>query len=115
MLNKIGEDEQISEAFLDYVNYSLDQNERVNINKTLLRFCQRICKMTSIIIGSKKIKISIGKPTKTPKNNIRKKLKNSKKILKNCQDSLDLIKNNGLEIEDFWNGKTNKLVVFSKI
>lgn len=36
MLNKIGEDEQISEAFLDYVNYSLDQNERVNINKTLL-------------------------------------------------------------------------------
>ena len=23
-------------SFLDYVNYSLDQNERVNINKTLL-------------------------------------------------------------------------------
>ena len=36
MLNKIGEDEQISEAFLDFVNYSLDQNVRVNINKTLL-------------------------------------------------------------------------------
>ena len=38
------------------------------------------------------------------KNNIRKELKNSKKIQKIAQDSLDLIKNNE-EIEDFAGGK----------
>jgi len=35
MLNKIGEDEKISEAFMDFMTYNLDNNERVNLNKIL--------------------------------------------------------------------------------
>ena len=35
MLDEIGEDETVSDAFMDYVNYNLDNNERVNLNQTL--------------------------------------------------------------------------------
>jgi len=37
MLDEIGENGQISDAFMDFVNYNLDNDERVNINKTLYR------------------------------------------------------------------------------
>jgi hypothetical protein len=88
----------------DYVNYSLDQNERVNINKTLLD-------STKEFVNDKHYhwleenKDFDWKAYENTKNNIRKEIKelkeNSKKI---AQDSLDLIKNNGLEIEDFAQG-----------
>ncbi len=55
--------------------------------------------MTSIIIGSNKIKTFDWKAYENTKNNIRTEIRelkeNSKKI---AQDSLDLIKNNGLEM-----------------
>ena len=35
MLDEIGENEQISEAFMDYVNYNLDNNEKVALSNTL--------------------------------------------------------------------------------
>jgi hypothetical protein len=101
MLNKIGEDEQISEAFLDYVNYSLDQNERVNINKTLLDSAKEFVN-DKHYHWLEENKDFDWKAYENTKNNIRTEIKelkeNSKKI---AQDSLDLIKNNGLEIEDF--------------
>ena len=101
MLNKIGEDEQISEAFLDYVNYSLDQNERVNINKTLLDSAKEFVN-DKHYHWLEENKDFDWKAYENTKNNIRTEIRelkeNSKKI---AQDSLDLIKNNGLEIEDF--------------
>lgn len=114
MLNKIGEDEQISEAFLDYVNYSLDQNERVNINKTLLDSAKEFVN-DKHYHWLEENKDFDWKAYENTKNNIRKEIKelkeNSKKI---AQDSLDLIKNNGLEIEDFAGGKTNGIGSFFK-
>ena len=51
MLNKIGEDEQIW-SFLDYVNYSLDQNDRRwSTSKNLLDSAKNLW-MISIIIGN---------------------------------------------------------------
>lgn len=35
MLDEIGEDGQISEAFMDFVDYNLENEERISINKTL--------------------------------------------------------------------------------
>ena len=35
MLENIGSENNISEAFMDFVNYNLDNNERVNLNKSL--------------------------------------------------------------------------------
>ncbi len=35
MLDKIGENETISNSFMDYVDYSLENNERINLNKNL--------------------------------------------------------------------------------
>lgn len=115
MLNKIGEDEQISEAFLDYVNYSLDQNERVNINKTLLDSAKEFVN-DKHYHWLEENKDFDWKAYENTKNNIRKEIKelkdNSKKI---AQDSLDLIKNNCLEIEDFANGKNGIGGFFNRI
>lgn len=115
MLNKIGEDEQISEAFLDYVNYSLDQNERVNINKTLLDSAKEFVN-DKHYHWLEQNKDFDWKAYENTKNNIRTEIRelkeNSKKI---AQDSLDLIKNNGLEIEDFANGKNGIGGFFNRI
>ncbi|MDQ0478049.1 ATP-dependent exoDNAse (exonuclease V) beta subunit [Chryseobacterium sp. MDT2-18] len=35
MLEDIGEENKISEAFMDFVNYTLDNNDRIDLNKTL--------------------------------------------------------------------------------
>ena len=35
MLDEIGEEQTVSEAFMDFINYNLDNNERVNLNQTL--------------------------------------------------------------------------------
>ncbi|WKS96100.1 UvrD-helicase domain-containing protein [Riemerella columbina] len=35
LLDQIGEDSQVSEAFMDFVNYNLDNEERINVNQTL--------------------------------------------------------------------------------
>ncbi len=35
MLDKIGDQNEVSDAFIDFVSYKLDNNERVNLNKTL--------------------------------------------------------------------------------
>ena len=91
MLNKIGEDEQISEAFLDYVNYSLDQNERVNINKTLLDSAKEFVddKHCHWLEQNKDFD---WKSYESTKNNIRKEIKELKESSKKiAQDSLDLI------------------------
>lgn len=37
MLDKIGADEKISEAFMDFINYKLDNDERVFINQSLYK------------------------------------------------------------------------------
>ncbi|WP_213190459.1 UvrD-helicase domain-containing protein [Cloacibacterium caeni] len=115
MLNKIGEDEQISEAFLDYVNYSLDQNERVNINKTLLDSAKEFVN-DKHYHWLEENKDFDWKAYENTKNNIRTEIRelkeNSKKI---AQDSLDLIKNNGLEIEDFSQGANGIGGFFKKI
>jgi ATP-dependent exoDNAse (exonuclease V) beta subunit len=38
MLDQIGENEVISNSFMDYVDYSLENNERINLNKSLYVF-----------------------------------------------------------------------------
>lgn len=115
MLNKIGEDEQISEAFLDYVNYSLDQNERVNINKTLLDSAKEFVN-DKHYHWLEQNKDFDWKSYENTKNSIRKEIKELKESSKKiAQDSLDLIKNNGLEIEDFSQGANGIGGFFKKI
>jgi len=112
MLNKIGEDEQISEAFLDYVNYSLDQNERVNINKTLLDSAKEFVN-DKHYHWLEENKDFDWKAYENTKNNIRTEIRelkeNSKKI---ALDSLELIKNNGLENSDFYGGSNKSIQYF---
>lgn len=115
MLNKIGEDEQISDAFLDFVNYSLDQNERVNINKTLLDSAKEFVN-DKHYHWLEENKDFDWKAYENTKNNIRNEIRelkeNSRKI---AQESLDLIQNNGLEIEDFAQGANGIGGFFKKI
>lgn len=41
MLDKIGDDEDLSETLMDYVNYGLDNEKRTNLNKTLYDSAKR--------------------------------------------------------------------------
>lgn len=114
MLNKIGEEAQVSEAFLDFVNYSLDHNERVNIHKNLLDAAKEFIK-DKHYNWLQDNKDFDWQAYETVKNNIRNEIKVLKEASsKVAQESLDLIKNNGLEIEDFAGGKLNGLGVFFK-
>lgn len=41
MLDQIGENDTISEAFMDFINYNLDNNDRVNLNETLYKSAKK--------------------------------------------------------------------------
>ena len=44
MLDKIGGDRKVSDTFIDFVNYSLDNNERVNLSQTLYQSAKEFVK-----------------------------------------------------------------------
>lgn len=114
MLHKIGEDAQLSEAFLDYVNYSIDQEDRVNIQKTLFSAAKEFIKDKHYhwLEENKAFDWDAYEKTKTQLRNEIKELKKNSRII--AGDSLALIKNNGLELEDFSGGKTNGIGIFFK-
>lgn len=114
MLENIGEDGQISEAFLDFVNYNIDQEDRVNIPKTLFKTAKEFIK-DKHYHRLEENKAFDWEAYEKAKVELRKEIhelkEQSRKI---AQDSLELIKNNGLEIEDFANGGSGIGGFFSK-
>lgn len=114
MLENIGEDGQISEAFLDFVNYNIDQEDRVNIPKTLFKTAKEFIK-DKHYHRLEENKAFDWEAYEKAKVELRKEIhelkEQSRKI---AQDSLELIKNNGLELEDFANGGSGIGGFFSK-
>lgn len=115
MLNKIGEDGQISEAFLDYVNYSLDQNERINIHKTLLDAAKEFIK-DKHYHWLEENKAFDWQAYEVSKNEIRNEIIGLKKASEQlANQTLELIKNRGIELEDFAQGKNGIGGFFQKV
>ncbi len=106
MLDEIGEDETVSDAFMDYVNYNLDNNERVNLNQTLYNSAKKFVSDVHYepLQANKNFE---WKAYENKKNELRENINSYKiKSLEITKKALELIKNRGIEIEDFASGKS---------
>ncbi len=112
LLQEIGEDGQISDAFLDLVNYSLENDEKININKALYKKANQFINDVHYnqIARNKDYDWESYEKLKT---NIRQKIEDEKsEAAKIVADSLSLISDNGLATEDFPGGKQNSIAKF---
>ena len=104
MLDEIGENAQISDAFMDFVNYNLDNDERTNLNKTLYKKAKQFVNDIHYndLQNNKDFDWEAYEKTK---NQLREEIKNHRQTAeKLAQQALDLIEKNNLEIGDFANG-----------
>lgn len=112
MLENIGEKNDVSDAFMDFVNYSLDNNERVNLNKTLYDSAKEYVK------DKHYFKLNDNKDFdwevyENSKKNLRNDLQNLKKsTLEILQTALELMQEKNLETADFAGGKSNSIAKF---
>ena len=115
MLDEIGEDETVSDAFMDFVNYNLDNNERVNLNQTLYNSAKKF--VNDIHYQPlQENKDFEWQAYENKKNELRKKISDNK--IKSSQltaQALELIKSRDVDIEDFAQGKNGLGGFFQKV
>ncbi|MPS73508.1 MAG: DNA helicase UvrD [Chryseobacterium sp.] len=106
MLDEIGEDETVSDAFMDFINYNLDNNERVNLNQKLYNSAKKFVSDVHYkpLQDNKDFE---WQAYENKKNELRENINSYKaKSLEITKQALELIKNRGIEIEDFASGKS---------
>lgn len=112
MLDQIGENENISNSFMDYVDYSLENNERINLNKNLYDSAKEFVKDIHYE-HLKDNKEFDDENYENIKNTLRKEItSNKKQSLELALQSIELFKSRNIEIEDFSGGKKNGLALF---
>nr|WP_316928688.1 UvrD-helicase domain-containing protein [Chryseobacterium populi] len=115
MLDQIGENENISNSFMDYVDYSLENNERINLNKSLYDSAKEFVK--DIHYEHLKSNKSFDDANyEDIKNTIRKEIVfNKKQSLELATQSIELFRSRNIEIEDFAQGKNGIGGFFTKV
>ncbi len=115
MLDQIGENETISNSFMDYVDYSLENNERINLNKNLYDSAKEFVK--DIHYEHLKSNQSFDDTNyENIKNTLRKEIiLNKKKAAELAASSIELFKSRNIEIEDFAQGKNGIGGFFTKV
>lgn len=115
MLDQIGENENISNSFMDYVDYSLENNERINLNKNLYDSAKEFVK--DIHYEHLKSNKSFDDTNyENIKNALRKEIVlNKKKSAELAAQSVELFKSRNIEIEDFAQGKNGIGGFFTKV
>ena len=105
MLDEIGEEQTVSEAFMDFINYNLDNNERVNLNQTLYNSAKKFVND----IHYKPLQDNKDfewQAYENKKNELREAIRSLKsESLELTKRALELIKSRDIEIEDFASGK----------
>ncbi|WP_426475766.1 UvrD-helicase domain-containing protein [Chryseobacterium balustinum] len=115
MLDQIGENENISNSFMDYVDYSLENNERINLNKNLYDSAKEFVKDIHYE-HLKDNKEFDDENYENIKNTLRKEIStNKKQSLELALSSIELFKSRNIEIEDFAQGKNGIGVFFPKV
>ncbi|MGI9650047.1 UvrD-helicase domain-containing protein [Chryseobacterium sp. RLHN22] len=115
MLDQIGENENISNSFMDYVDYSLENNERINLNKNLYDSAKEFVKDIHYE-HLKNNKEFDDVNYESIKNTLRKEItSNKKQSLELALSSIDLFKSRNIEIEDFAQGKNGLGGFFPKV
>ncbi|MEG0928346.1 UvrD-helicase domain-containing protein [Chryseobacterium sp.] len=115
MLDQIGENETISNSFMDYVDYSLENNERINLNKNLYDSAKEFVK--DIHYEHLKNNDSFDDANyENIKNTLRKEIVfNKKQAAELAASSIELFKSRNIEIEDFAQGKNGIGGFFTKV
>lgn len=115
MLDQIGENENISNSFMDYVDYSLENNERINLNKNLYDSAKEFVKDIHYE-HLKDNKEFDDENYENIKNTLRKEItSNKKQSLELALESIELFKSRNIEIEDFAQGKNGIGGFFPKV
>jgi len=115
MLDQIGENETISNSFMDYVDYSLENNERINLNKNLYDSAKEFVK--DIHYEHLKSNKSFDDANyENIKNTLRKEIVlNKKQSAELAASSIELFKSRNIDIEDFAQGKNGIGGFFTKV
>ncbi|WP_419868904.1 UvrD-helicase domain-containing protein [Chryseobacterium sp. CT-SW4] len=115
MLDQIGENETISNSFMDYVDYNLENNERINLNKNLYDSAKEFVK--DIHYEHLKDNKSFDEGNyENIKNTLRKEIVlNKKRSIALASESIELFKSRNIEIEDFAQGKNGIGGFFTKV
>lgn len=115
MLDQIGENETISNSFMDYVDYSLENNERINLNKNLYDSAKEFVK--DIHYEHLKSNKSFDNANyENIKNTLRKEIVlNKKQSAELAASSIELFKSRNIDIEDFAQGKNGIGGFFTKV
>jgi len=112
MLDEIGEKKEISEAFMDFVNYSLDNNERVSLSETLYNSAKEFVQDKHYFELDKNRDFSWDS-YENNKQKLRAEIRNLKKEnLEITQNILQLLNEKELDISDFSGGKSNGIAKF---
>lgn len=115
MLDQIGENENISNSFMDYVDYSLENNERINLNKNLYDSAKEFVK--DIHYEHLKSNKSFDDTNyENIKNTLRREIvQNKKRSAELATQSIELFRLRNIEIEDFAQGKNGLGGFFTKV
>ncbi|MDR2237267.1 MAG: UvrD-helicase domain-containing protein [Chryseobacterium sp.] len=115
MLDQIGENESISNSFMDYVDYSLENNERINLNKNLYDSAKEFVK--DIHYEHLKSNKSFDDSNyENIKNTLRKEIvQNKKNSAELALKSVELFRSRNIEVEDFAQGKNGIGGFFTKV
>ncbi|BAP29733.1 uncharacterized protein CHSO_0696 [Chryseobacterium sp. StRB126] len=115
MLDQIGENDTISNSFMDYVDYSLENNERINLNKNLYDSAKEFVK--DIHYEHLKNNDSFDDTNyENIKNTLRKEIVlNKKQAAELATASIELFKSRNIDIEDFAQGKNGIGGFFTKV
>ena len=101
MLEEIGTDHKISETFMDFMNYNLDNEDRVNLNKTLYDSAKEYVQDKHFFELAKN-KDFDWEVYEESKKNLREELKNLKEnSIRIARETLDLLREKNLKPEDF--------------
>lgn len=112
VLDKIGENKNVSDAFMDFVHYSLDNNERVNLSDTLYQSAKEFVQDKNYFRLDENKDFdweSYEKNTKKIRFEIQLLKKDNIEITKNIER---LLIEKNLEISDFAGGKSNSIAKF---
>lgn len=115
MLDQIGENEVISNSFMDYVDYSLENNERINLNKSLYGSAKEFLKDIHYE-HLKNNKDFDSTNYENIKDTLRKEIaQNKKQAIELATRSIELFRSRNIEIEDFAQGKNGIGGFFTKV
>lgn len=112
LLNQVGEDKEMSESLIDYVNYGLDNEKRINLNNTLYNSAKEFVKdihYDNLKQNSQFNNESYRAATKKLRKEI-SELKAENRRLANS--ALQLIKEKGLDNSDFAGGGNQSIQYF---